>query len=224
MYKTQGSSLPVNNELSKRVYFFDGLRGWAAIMVLIHHTVLTFPELYFLRRTPLRLFIDGTYAVYIFFVLSGVVLSIGFFRNKDTKILSALAIKRIPRLSIPILLSCVILVPLMKYGLFFNITAAEIEGGNNWLSGFYTFKGNFIEAIKFSVRDVFFNYSPVNSYNSSLWTMAGELSGSYLVIITLLVYKHFSKNYLIWSFLFIYIWCIDNILFFYWEYWCLIYM
>jgi len=205
--KSKGESV------KSRIYFFDGLRGWAALTVLVHHIVLTFPELGFLRNTPLRPFIDGTYAVYIFFVLSGVVLSIGYFSSNDTRILSELAIKRIPRLSIPILVSSIILVPLMKCGLFFNIKAAELEGGNAWLGSFYTFTGSFIRAVKFSVRDVFFHYNGINSYNSSLWTMPGEVSGSYLVVILLLLYKYLSKNNLLWGLLFIYVWFIDGILF-----------
>jgi peptidoglycan/LPS O-acetylase OafA/YrhL len=201
----------------KRVYFFDGLRGWAAIVVMLCHIRNTFPELMFISRTPLRLFTDGAFAVYIFFVLSGIVLSIGYMRHQNISSLASLAIKRIPRLSIPILISCVLLVPLMKLGLFHNIEAAYLEGGNDWLAGFYAFDGNFLEAVKFSIRDVFFYYGTVNSYNSSLWTMTWEVFGSYLVVVVLLCSKCIQpdskKAKLFWTVLFLYMWCLNIALF-----------
>jgi peptidoglycan/LPS O-acetylase OafA/YrhL len=72
----------------------DGIRGVAALIVLIHHSALLFPALaatYFTRtaaengtvawwltHTPLHLLWEGDSAVYIFFVLSGVVLTLPF--------------------------------------------------------------------------------------------------------------------------------------------------
>lgn len=71
-----------------RVRSLDGLRGVAAFVVLIHHSLLVFPGLaapYFgepvedrlspLVYSPLHLVWAGTEAVYLFFVLSGLVLA-----------------------------------------------------------------------------------------------------------------------------------------------------
>ncbi|WP_082462405.1 acyltransferase [Agromyces sp. Leaf222] len=73
-----------------RLRSLDGLRGLAALIVLVHHSLLVVPGLaapYFgqpaepgvtwlLVHTPLHLLWGGTEAVYLFFILSGLVLSL----------------------------------------------------------------------------------------------------------------------------------------------------
>jgi peptidoglycan/LPS O-acetylase OafA/YrhL len=76
-----------------RLSSLDGLRGVAALVVLLHHSLLAIPALaapYYVRRavdtdeiatwamthTPLHLVWAGTEAVYVFFVLSGLVLAL----------------------------------------------------------------------------------------------------------------------------------------------------
>lgn len=72
---------------------FDGLRGVAAVVVLIHHSLLTVPSLasayypttvtaiawsksWLITYTPLHLIWAGTEAVCLFFILSGFVLTL----------------------------------------------------------------------------------------------------------------------------------------------------
>lgn len=73
-----------------RLRELDGLRGLAALIVLFYHISLTYPSLavpyyaqpvegplaFALTYTPLHLLRDGRMAVYIFFVLSGLVLAL----------------------------------------------------------------------------------------------------------------------------------------------------
>lgn len=78
--------------LSGRVTSLDGLRGIAAVIVLVHHAFLTVPALadpyldprvtevgsatWWLTYTPVHLIWAGTEAVFVFFVLSGLVLAL----------------------------------------------------------------------------------------------------------------------------------------------------
>lgn len=76
-----------------RLRSLDGLRGVAALIVLVHHSLLTIPAFaapyfdeaanraagtweWWVTRTPLHLFWEGTGAVYVFFILSGMVLTL----------------------------------------------------------------------------------------------------------------------------------------------------
>jgi len=83
----------------------EGLRVIAAIVVVLYHAALIFYPGYFygvgtpwapvqnmflednLYQNPLSGLLSGTFAVGIFFVLSGFVLSIGFFQKKDINII-----------------------------------------------------------------------------------------------------------------------------------------
>ena len=105
-----------------RLLALEGLRGLAAIsVVLFHFFVLLYPALYYgpgfiqhmrfennIYGSPLNAFISGAFAVSIFFVLSGFVLTVGFFQTKKSSIIERLATKRYFRLMLPALASVII--------------------------------------------------------------------------------------------------------------------
>ena len=91
-----------------KLKFLDGVRGLAALIVVIHHYILAFfPAMFFgnskinhfageheYSTSPLQLFYNGSFAVCIFFVLSGFVLSIKYLQTQDNKLLGEYALKR----------------------------------------------------------------------------------------------------------------------------------
>lgn len=96
--------------MSKRYEELDSLRGIAAFIVLIHHSLMVLPILgdyggesfaiKLLKYTPLHLFWAGHEAVLLFFLLSGFVLSLPFYNSKSFSYASYI-VKRICRLYIP---------------------------------------------------------------------------------------------------------------------------
>jgi len=199
-----------------RVVFFDGLRGWAAVVVLLCHTTQAFTDGDWSVYVPLfssriRLILDGPFAVYVFFVLSGVVLSIRFIQKRDFSLLCSLGIKRIPRLAIPIFCSVLPVKILLVCGLMFNHQAAAVRGGNWWLDGQYVEAGSFFDVVRFSFYKVF---SGQTTYNIALWTMRVELLGSLLVIILLVCYGSLKRRWVLPLFflLFIYLYAFDSTL------------
>ena len=155
-----------------KIRYLDGLRGLAAFEVIFHHFILAFypalfsgPEILthmkagdevYLSGSPLNLLYNGNFAVCIFFVLSGYVLSHKFFLHKDHEIITASAIKRYVRLAIPVAVSIFCVFILMKFSLFYNQQAAEISG-SGWLGGFWTFKPDFMDALKQMFFGTFFS-------------------------------------------------------------------
>lgn len=70
-----------------RLASLDGLRGLAAVVVVVHHSLLAIPAIAagssstdWLAHTPLHLLWAGSEAVYVFFVLSGLVLTLPVLR------------------------------------------------------------------------------------------------------------------------------------------------
>lgn len=173
----------------------EALRGVAAITVLIHHFLLAFaPNVSgFLPEYRLQDswagsvwfgLINGKAAVYFFFVLSGYVLSVHFLRSGNLEQLRSGFIKRLPRLSFPVLLSCLLAYAVMRLDLLYCFEASQ-HTESNWLKnlGFghelASFSPNLLMAITESIT-VFLN--GVNRYNSSLWSMQPEMAGSFLVM------------------------------------------
>ncbi|MEI6588178.1 MAG: acyltransferase [Candidatus Moraniibacteriota bacterium] len=196
-----------------KIRYLDGLRGLAAFEVIFHHFILAFypalfsgPEILthmkageevYLSGSPLNLLYNGNFAVCIFFVLSGYVLSHKFFLHKDHEIITASAIKRYVRLAIPVAVSIFCVFILMKFSLFYNQQAAEISG-SGWLGGFWTFRPDFLDALKQMFFGTFF--SNIFDYNATLWTIAFEFMGSFLVFGFLAVFGKMKNRHLAYFF------------------------
>jgi peptidoglycan/LPS O-acetylase OafA/YrhL len=168
--------------------YLDGLRGWAAIAVVLHHLlhITIFPGWRnYLPAIPF--FADGTFAVFVFFVLSGYVLSAGFFKTGQRAVVVDLALRRYFRLTIPILVISAIGAAMMYAGWMVNGHAGYAAGSWFWWSYFYQFEPSVADVLNFSLYRVYVDANAMTSYNSSLWTMPVEMQGSIAVFAVLLV-------------------------------------
>ena len=126
--------------------YLEGIRGIAALIVVIWHYVLyfypplantgdmSFKEFFnyntheqilmLAAETPLCLFFHGQASVRLFFVLSAFVLTYKFFRTKNYEYLSAGAIKRYFRLLGPVVFSLFITYILVNLSLVSNVFIA----------------------------------------------------------------------------------------------------
>ncbi|EPR37101.1 acyltransferase 3 [Desulfovibrio sp. X2] len=182
----------------KRIVFLDGIRGWAAVAVLYSHLCACFlaPKYTFLQSKLFSFVTDGNFAVYIFFVLSGMALSVNFFRSNDQIIVRHLFARRYLRLFVPIAASTLLGSFLLRTGLFYNVEAANLMGGNPWLGSFFLKHPSMSELFKFISWDVFFNGKDVAAYNAVLWTMRVEFLGSLFVFSLCLLILPLKKYYI----------------------------
>ena len=168
---------------SRRVHEIDGVRGWAALSVIVFHLFweLFGGEVPTFRNAALRFWLDGPLAVYVFFVLSGDALSWPFFASGNARVLDRTVVKRYFRLAIPIFYSSLIGYLLMRAGLTFNHQAGAALH-SEWLAGFLSFDPSLASLANFSFSRVFFDFADYpNSYNRFLWPMPIELAGSFAV-------------------------------------------
>lgn len=192
----------------RKIQYLDGLRGLAAFVVVFHHFVLAFyPALFlganvrthlpsgeevFLSGSMFNILYSGNFAVCIFFVLSGFVLSYKFFLQKDLKIITEGAIKRYVRLVLPVAFSVFLAFVLMNFSLFYNQQAADLSG-SSWLSSFW----KFAPSLKGALKETFINTFFTNEldYNVTLWTVAYEFFGAFLVFGFLLFFGRMQKRF-----------------------------
>ena len=100
-----------------RFRFLDAMRGWAAVVVLFHHIFVDgLPANSFMADRLFWskfFFMNGTFAVCLFFVISGFSLSIGYLQSGNDRALARMAAGRYLRLAVPIFAICAITYALM---------------------------------------------------------------------------------------------------------------
>lgn len=177
----------------------DGLRGIAAFVVLIHHTLLIFPPVVepyvdnvraadgwpsVLMYTPVHLLWDGQAAVYIFFVLSGFVVALPVIRRRANFSWLTYYPQRLARLYLPVWAAVAFTVGLI---LFID---RNTPIGNSWLDA----SAGFV-----SKRDLFLDLTLIvgdGELMSQLWTLRWEVIFSILLPLYVWIAIRFNRHWL----------------------------
>lgn len=174
-----------------RVDEIDGIRGWAALAVVVFHLWLeTFGKIHTEFIQPhYWFFFDGPLAVYIFFILSGDALSTPFFSTRRKSVLDKMVMKRYFRLVAPIFVVTFVTVVTIWLGLTRNVAAASILHREDWLGRFVPSSFNAFDALMYPFLTVFGVGGNTKGFNAFLWTMPIELCGSIFVFLYLYVHE-----------------------------------
>jgi peptidoglycan/LPS O-acetylase OafA/YrhL len=167
-----------------RVGALDGLRGWAALGVLIYHfTWEMFGIIYPVYRSYLAVIPTGggALAVCTFFATSGYLLTIHRWHVDDGKRLWVQMFKRYVRLTIPIMGSVFLFYLVLQFRLVYSNPASAILDRENWLGQFGDVKPNLFHAFTYGLYRVYLIWKSQN-YGPFLWTMAVQLWGSFVVL------------------------------------------
>lgn len=204
----------------EKLPYMDGLRGLAAFLVVIHHFAFAFfPALLvgattglhsklepLIYQTPLYLAIAGNFAVTLFFLISGYVLSYKFYVTGRNSIVISGAFRRYFRLMPTVLVSVLISYVLLATGHYYNLPAAAITGSSDWLAQSWLGTANLWEAIRLGIYDAFITGNNTMTYNNALWTMKIEFLGSFLVYAVLLVTGKLRRRWFIYILLGLLFW------------------
>lgn len=176
--------------MSQRHLHLDGLRGLAALFVVMDHPLVAFDMAFLTGRpedartswdaalsgAPFFLPLSGSLSVNIFFLLSGYVLAQAFYRAQLG--LAAQLAKRYVRLALPILIACLISYALLSAGWMHN---HELAGWtqSGWLDGQFQQTPSLLAALREGgFGALMLGVQGGTSYDSSLWTMPIEFYGS----------------------------------------------
>ncbi len=167
----------------QRVGEIDGLRGWAALSVVVFHMLQqTFAGIMpGVCINSIWILMDGPMAVYIFFILSGDAISWSHISNPIRHALDRVIAKRYLRLTIPVLITVLFTYGLMKTGHVYNQPASQIVHRHDWLGMFLVFPADIMDALNYAFTLVVGSYRGQHIWNDFLWTMPVEMYGSLLV-------------------------------------------
>jgi hypothetical protein len=192
----------------------EGLRGLASLMVFLAHFLAAFKpvaifgsdqasSLEIFYKTPVGLIVAGNFAVCLFFIMSGYVLSIKHFikKTENTEI-GGDALKRYVRLGIPLLATCFLSFLISRHNLYYNNHVFMLTG-NDWFRDYFSKLENRSYLVFFQemIFKLFFketNYI----YNPPAWTITIELIGSYLTFGILMIARNFKYRFILYMVIF----------------------
>lgn len=198
-----------------RIEYLDSIRGLAAMIVLFGHLKGAFYPAFsselgrqpllitIIDATPLSIFYNGFFAVSMFCLLSGYVISYQYFSQRDSNYIAdnisyiaSNIFRRYFRLTIPVFFSCLITYLLLKTNLFFNIKASQLSQ-SKYLSIMFNCNANFFNMIKFTVYNEYFTNTPelCDCYNNVLWVMSSLLLGAFGIYFFLAMFGRRSRRF-----------------------------
>lgn len=188
----------LKEQRATRYTSLDGLRGLAAFVVLIHHCFLVSPHLssavdsngtgladswvWWITFTPLHLGWAGQEAVYVFFVLSGFVLTLPFVGNSRPN-WAAYFPKRIVRIYVPVWASLVFALALARA--FPRVAAPEFS---SWI--------NLHDEVPKVLSDALLLWG-AGSLNSPLWSLQWEMTFSLLLPLYVVATQYIRRRWLV---------------------------
>lgn len=196
-----------------QIEYLSGLRGVFALSVVFFHCLfiflpsavtgspetahLTVPAEWWLAYLPQFLY-NGNCAVCVFFVLSGFVLGIRFWQERDIRYLISSACRRYIRLTGPVLASVLFAWLLFRLGWLHNHEVAAVAGSMPLVDLLYRTEPDFWNALREGLWTVYFAYEQPASYNPVLWTMETELKGSFLAFSFLALFGSLRRRWMLY--------------------------
>jgi peptidoglycan/LPS O-acetylase OafA/YrhL len=192
-----------------RLQYLEGLRGIAAVQVVLLHFVTGFlPNPAEHAAPPLPVLWDGHTAVYVFFLISGTVLTPSFARGGNWQHQVA---KRLVRLSLPIAAAAIIALGLLAAMPNAHVVAARLTG-----SGWLAMDSSAATTLPHLVREITLDslvlgyreyslFTPVagrlplleHALNAPSWSLHLELYGSFLVLGLVLLRARAPRTHLV---------------------------
>lgn len=177
----------------RRIHELDSLRGIAAVTVMFSHYLLIFPAFFsderngigvnIIKYTPLHIFWAGHEAVILFFIISGLVLTIPFINSKNINY-GEYVLKRIFRIYIPYVFA--VLIAIVSRVLFYT---GPKNGLSDWFNNLWN---NGFEYKLFFEHVLFIGSFNNNAYDPVLWSLIHEMRISLIFPFIIYIVKRCS--------------------------------
>jgi peptidoglycan/LPS O-acetylase OafA/YrhL len=180
-----------------RIAYLESIRGVAALQVLLLHFLAAFaPDLVYslpagaaiagyVHLSPLYFLYDGYSAVYIFFALSGYVLTRSFERHlarPSAQPMVSQVLARVVRLGLPALAATFIAAAMMWMFGKSNIVAGDLSG-STWFASQWNTDVSILSIISDGTINALFLGYREQSLVAPLWTLSIEFYGSMIILL-----------------------------------------
>ena len=186
--------------VSDRLRQLDGLRGVAAVIVVVHHVLLLYPRfadtyqaatpvpatgsvLWLLTATPLKVFTAGGEAVLVFFVMSGIVLTLPVLARVNFDWVAYYP-RRVVRLYLPVIAA--VLFAALVVSLVPQLTAP----GFSWWVNAYSVDGLTVDRVLAATDVLFGDITIDNPLWSLRWEVLFSLALPVVIGVALLARRH----------------------------------
>lgn len=204
---------------SIKLNWITSIKGLAALIVFVHHFFLFFYPAFCsgsllnsktfgaievkIAKTPFNILgWGGTFAVCIFYLISGFLIAYSFYVKNKGKCNVNDILKRYLTLMIPMFISSIIIYIYLKTGAFRSEQLLSKYITSGFHSYYTNFSCTFLSIIYDSIFGIFNSASaPINP---PLWTMRFELLYSVLSMMVLFLFGKSKKRYIIYFFLIIF--------------------
>jgi peptidoglycan/LPS O-acetylase OafA/YrhL len=179
----------MQEQKTARLVPLEGLRGIAAVIVMLGHMVrgLVPPDHNHLEGLNQlhRWLLNGGAAVSVFFVLSGFILSLPFAKDRSLLRVATALLKRWPRLAALTTIACLFSWATIVLSQDYYEQAAAVTG-NGWMASHFNaplhgHEISLMAALRNGLYEVFL-FGDVK-FDSPLWTMRIELFGSFAIFL-----------------------------------------
>ncbi len=193
----------------QEIRWITGVKGCCCIsVVLLHLLACMFPSaqnggikylpitgMYnYIQLTPINIFFNGSFAVYIFWTLSSFLLTRSYYIHQNAKMLVRKDISKFFRISSSVIIVSCIGFLLLKCGLYYHLQAGELIENSFWTNE--RDYSNF--GINGLISELIWKDWLVNSIMiPPLWTLRFEFVGSILVTMLLVTEQGKNKRLLI---------------------------
>lgn len=162
----------VANLLARNSNIFDSLRLFAAILVIYSHSYALVGR----EEPALQGISIGTFSVYLFFILSGLLIAASWMSHRRVSAyLGKRALRILPALALVMVVTVFVIGPI-----FTSLSLGQYFASNDT---YQYLNGIFIFGIHYNLPGVFLNNHTVGTVNGSIWTLPYEVAAYFMIAI-----------------------------------------
>lgn len=168
--------------MKERLYYLDGIKGIACLMVAAHHFCALFGYVFWgtdILADKTELFYNGTWCVRLFFMISAFLLASSVYRTCSVKSVRNTVIKRYLRLALPVFGVTLLIWIMSQFGLFYNMELTHICQDPDYTGG-YDVKRPFLQVFTTSFGTTIFAGN--SDFNNKFWMITPLFWGNMLAL------------------------------------------